>query len=100
MEDMGVLRVLPASKGIKFFVSIPPPGVGVAPTGDVTEEILDDIAALAGTKGIKEFSLYTGIGFTWMLVKGKIPFNRYQLLDGFVQAINDAGLDPAGGFFT
>lgn len=79
--------------GIKFFVVIPPPMMGVAPAAEHEEEIIKQLVDMVTTApGIREPSMYVGTGFAWILVKAKIDSSAYASLDDFVQRVNDLGV--------
>lgn len=80
--------------GIKFFVVIPPPQLGVVPAEDMQDKICEWLRGLlASSKDIVEPSMYMGDGFAWLLIKAKMPFTSYCAVDDLIQKINEMGVE-------
>jgi len=79
---------------VKFFTVIPPPMLGVVPARETESMIFRRLrTALVSTSGISEPSMYTGNGFAWILIKGKVNAGSYSKVDEFVQQINELGVE-------
>ena len=88
-----VLAAYSPAPGIKFFIVVPRPPAGDEPTQSATITLIESLRELlADTLDITEPSLYLGTGFAWILVKGKIPFDRFPILGIFIQKINETGV--------
>ena len=81
------------NKGVKFFVVVPPPMLGVVPAIEMENVIRQNLLnMLVIGQGITETSMYLGSGFAWILIKGRVPFESYDLIDELVQRVNDLGV--------
>lgn len=93
LERKHILKSYKPKEGIKFFVIIPPPPLAESPTFSYRENVERELVSLAIThKDIVEPSIYLGAGFAWFLIKGKIPFGKYSVLNNLIQGINRIGI--------
>lgn len=94
LETKYLLRRYEQSKGIKFFIIITPPAMGESPTerrASHIYQVLRDI--IISESDVAELSMYTGSGFAWVLLEGKIRQIRHYLsLNNLVQKIDDVGV--------
>ena len=94
LEYKHLLRIYKQSNGIKFFIMITPPGMGESPTERRALHIFQSLRDIMISEShIIQLSIYTGSGFAWILLKGKImQVKHYRFLDHFVQRINEVGV--------
>lgn len=95
IERKHLAKLCDSKKGIKFFVIIPSPAIGEFPTEPVTSRIFSSLRdIIVNEPYIVEPSMYTGTGFAWTLLKGKITqIKHYGALSNLVHTINLAGVD-------
>lgn len=94
LENKHLLRIYKPSGGIKFFVMITPPGMGESLTERRALHIFRSLRDIMISEShIAQPSIYTGSGFAWIILKGKImQVRHYRFLDHFVQRINEVGV--------
>lgn len=93
LEQKHIVRKYNPDNGIKFFVVITPPNLSEAPSQQSTKHFVDSLKQFfSKSKNLVEPSIYFGSGFAWVLVKGKLKFNNYTVLNDFVQEINERGV--------
>ncbi|MDI6735254.1 MAG: ATP-binding protein [bacterium] len=93
LKEQHIIKDYSSHKGIKFFIVIPPPSGGDIPPELVEENIISKLKnILIEIDGIIEPSIYVGNGFAWILLKGKVLFEKYNELNMLVQKIPEAGV--------
>jgi len=86
-------EIEPQGNGIKFFIVIPPPMMGVVPAIEMEHLIRQNLLdMLVSAERVVETSMYLGSGFAWILIKGKVSFEAYPLIDDLVQRVNELGV--------
>jgi len=89
-----IIKEYKPKRGIKFFIVIPPPDSIEIPTQRSSEIILSRLKGMLieSKKYIFEPSIYSGHGFAWILIKGKVSFENYFMINELTQKINEAGV--------
>ena len=95
-ERAGLFQKVNSEPGIKFFITIPPPGRGVSLRvfDGLVQNITTSLQQARAADTVAEVKIYQGNGpLVAVLIEGLVPFTKYELIPKINEEVNRHGID-------